>query len=163
MFGVSDKTAISLVPLCKTYIIDGKKLSFETGKLGLLASGSVTMSDEDGNVLFTTVGVKTEGLNEKADFFPLVVDFQEKFYATGKIGGNRFQRREGKPSDNATLTSRLIDRPIRPMFPKGIVNDTQIIVSTLSASGKKELGSWGITSASLGLLMSGMPFEGPVS
>ena len=81
-------------------------------------------------------------MNEEADFFPLVVDFQEKFYATGKIGGNRFQKREARPSEAATLTARLIDRPIRPMFPKGIVNDTQIIASVLSATGETELGFW---------------------
>jgi len=69
-------------------------------------------------MLLVTTGFKEHGVNEKADFFPLVVDYQEKFYATGKIGGNRFQRREGRPSDTATLTARLIDRPIRPMFPK---------------------------------------------
>jgi polyribonucleotide nucleotidyltransferase len=68
-----------------------------------------------------------------------VVDFQEKFYATGKIGGNRFQRREGRPSDVATLTARMIDRPIRPMFPKGIINDTQIIVTVLSSTSEKDL------------------------
>ena len=93
-------------------------MSFETGKLGLFANGAVTMSDESGNVLFTTVGIKEVGLNLEADFFPLVVDYQEKYYAAGKIGGNRFMKREARPSEVATLTSRLIDRPIRPMFPK---------------------------------------------
>ncbi|MCD5385146.1 polyribonucleotide nucleotidyltransferase [Candidatus Gracilibacteria bacterium] len=163
MIGLSDKNAVELVPIKKSYTFNGKEYSFETGKIGLLTSGAVTMSDTEDNVLFTSVGFKTEGLNKKADFFPLVVDFQEKFYATGTIGGNRFQRREGRPSDIATLTARLIDRPIRPMFPKGIINDTQIILSVLSATGKKDLGTWGVTSASLGLMMSGAPFEGPVA
>lgn len=150
-------------PLKKSYTIDGNEISFETGKIGLLASWAVTMTDTDGNVVFTTTGFKTEWLNENADFFPLVVDFQEKFYATGKIGGNRFQRREGRPSDVATLTARMIDRPIRPMFPKGIINDTQIIVTVLSSTSEKDLWAWGITSASLGLLMTGAPFEWPIA
>lgn len=102
-------------------------------------------------------------MNEKADFFPLVVDYQERFYATGKIGGNRFQKREGRPSEASILTSRLIDRPIRPMFPKGFINDVQIIATVLSSSNESDLGFFGITGASLGLLMSGAPFEGPVS
>ena len=163
MKGISDKNAASLVSLKKTYEIAGEQITFETGKLGLLINGAVTISDTNDNILFVTTGFKTKGLNENADFFPLVVDFQEKFYATGKIGGNRFQKREGRPSDSATLTSRLIDRPIRPMFPKGIINDTQVIATVLSASGEKELGFWGIIGASLGLMMAWTPFEGPVS
>lgn len=163
MKGISDKNAASLVSLKKTYEIAGEKITFETGKLGLLINGAVTISDENDNVLFVTTGFKTKGLNENADFFPLVVDFQEKFYATGKIGGNRFQKREARPSDSATLTARLIDRPIRPMFPKGIINDTQVIATVLSSSGEKELGFWGIIGASLGLMMAGTPFEGPVA
>jgi len=163
MIGLSDKNATSIVPLKKSYNFNGKEYSFETGKLGLLTSWAVTMADTEGNMLFTSAGFKTEWLNEKADFFPLVVDFQEKFYATGLIGGNRFQRREGRPSDNATLTARLIDRPIRPMFPKGIINDTQILLTVLSATGEKDLGSWGVTCSSLALLMTGAPFDGPVA
>jgi len=163
MQGLSDTNAVEMQPLKKEYIISGKKLCFEAGKLGLLADWSVSMSDESGNVLFTTAGIKQVGLNENADFFPLVVDYQEKYYATGKIGGNRFMKREARPSDAATLTSRMIDRPIRPMFPKGIINDTQIIATVLSSDGNSEQGSWGITSASLALMMAGAPFEGPVS
>ncbi len=163
MKGISDRNAASLVSLKKTYEIAGEKITFETGKLGLLINGAVTISDENDNILFVTTGFKTKGLNENAGFFPLVVDYQEKFYATGKIWGNRFQKREARPSDSATLTARLIDRPIRPMFPKGIINDTQVICTVLSASGEKELGFWGIVGASLGLQMAGAPFEGPVS
>jgi polyribonucleotide nucleotidyltransferase len=85
MIGLSDKNATKITPLKKSYKFNGKEYFFETGKLGLLTSGAVTMSDTEDNVLFTSVGFKTEGLNEKADFFPLVVDFQEKFYATGTI------------------------------------------------------------------------------
>ncbi len=163
MQGLSDSNVVDLVPLKKTYEISGKNLSFETGKIGLFANGAVTMSDESGNVLFTTVGIKEVGLNLQAGFFPLVVDYVEKYYATWKIGGNRFMKREARPSDAATLTSRMIDRPIRPMFPKGIINDTQVICSVFSNDNNSEQGSWGITSASLGLLMAGAPFEGPVA
>ena len=118
MLNVTDANAADLVPLRKTYTIAGKKMTFETGKLALLANGAVTASDENDNILMTTAGIKEVGLNKQASFFPLVVDYQEKYYATGKIGGNRFMKREARPSDNATLTSRMIDRPIRPMFPK---------------------------------------------
>ena len=111
MIGLSDKNAPNITPLKKSYNFGWKSYSFESGKLWLLTSWAVSMSDTDWNILFTSAGFKTEGLNEKANFFPLVVDFQEKFYATGLIGWNRFQRREWRPSDSATLTARLIDRP----------------------------------------------------
>lgn len=160
---LSDKNAIDIVPLKKTYQVGGKNITFETKKLWLLANGSVTMSDDFWNVLFVTAGIKEEGVNEKADFFPLVVDYQEKFYATGKIGGNRFMKREWRPSESSVLTSRLIDRPIRPMFPKGFINDVQIIATALSATNESDLWFFGITGASLALMMTGAPFEGPVS
>ena len=163
MIWLSDKTSVSIKPLRKTYDIEGQKITFETGKLGLLINGSVTISDENDNVLFVSTWFKQEGLNEKADFFPLIVEWQEKYYATGTIGGNRFNKREGRPTDDATLTARLIDRPIRPMFPKWIVNDTQIIASVLSASGERDLGFWWIVWASIGLTMAGTPFEWPIS
>ncbi|MDD5769337.1 MAG: polyribonucleotide nucleotidyltransferase [Candidatus Gracilibacteria bacterium] len=163
MIGLSDKNAVNIIPLKRTYNIGGKNITFETGKLGLLANGSVTVSDDFGNVLFITAGIKEVGVNEKADFFPLVVDYQEKFYATGKIGGNRFMKREGRPSESSILTSRIIDRPIRPMFPKGFINDVQIIATALSATNESDLGFFGITGASLALMMTGAPFEGPVS
>ena len=159
MIHTTDAMASTLQPLQRSYTIAGKKISFETGKLGLLANGAVSQSDENGNILFTTAGIKEVGLNKQADFFPLVVDYQEKYYATGKIGGNRFMKREGRPSETATLTSRMIDRPIRPMFPRGMVNDTQILCNTLSSDNNCELGSWGITTASLALLLAGAPFE----
>ncbi|MCH2189075.1 polyribonucleotide nucleotidyltransferase [Candidatus Gracilibacteria bacterium] len=163
MLGLSDANATQIKPLKKTYDIAGKKISFESGKLGLLINGSVTISDEQDNILFVTAGIKEAGLNEKADFFPLSCEYQEKYYATGKIGGNRFMKREGRPSEAAILASRLIDRPIRPMFPKGIVNDTQIIATILSSDGSKDMGFQGITGASIALMMSGAPFEGPVA
>ncbi len=162
MIGLSDKTAPNLEVLKETYNISGVDLTFESGKLALLINGSVMISSGE-NMLLTTAGIKTKGLNEKADFFPLVVDFQEKFYATGTIWGNRFNKREARPSEEATLASRLIDRPIRPMFPKGIINDTQIIASVMSSDAITDLSFWGIMWASLSLQMAWAPFEGPVS
>ncbi len=163
MIWLSDKNAVSIIPLKKTYSIWGKNITFETGKMGLLANGNVMVSDDFWNVLFITTWIKETQINEKADFFPLIVEYQEKFYATGKIGGNRFMKREWRPSESSILTSRLIDRPIRPMFPKGFINDVQIIATALSATNESDLWFFGITGASLTLLMSGAPFEGPVA
>ena len=162
MIWISDKNAPLLEPLKKTYEIEWQKITFESWKIWLLIDWAVTISDENDNILFVTAWFKQDWLNEKADFFPLVVDFQEKYYATGKIWGNKFQKREWRPTDDATLSARLIDRPIRPMFPKGIVNDTQVIVTVLSASWERELGFWWIVWASLTLMMAWSPFEWPV-
>lgn len=163
MIWLSDKNAVLITPLKKTYSIWWKNITFETGKLWLLANWSVTISDESGNVLLVTAWIKEKWVNEKADFFPLVVDYQEKFYATWKIGWNRFAKREWKPSEASVLTSRLIDRPIRPMFPKGFINDTQIIATALSSSNESDLWFFGITWASISLMMTWAPFEWPVS
>ncbi|MFZ2331203.1 MAG: polyribonucleotide nucleotidyltransferase, partial [Atribacterota bacterium] len=109
--------------------VGGKKLKIETGKLAKQANGSVTVTCGETVVLVTAVASKEP--KEGTDFFPLLVDYEEKFYAAGKIPGGFFKR-EGKPSENAILTSRLIDRPIRPLFPEGYFNDVQIIASVLS-------------------------------
>lgn len=162
MIWISDKNAPLLEPLKKAYEIEWQKITFESWKIWLLIDWSVTISDENDNILFVTAWFKQDWLNEKADFFPLVVDFQEKYYATWKIWGNKFQKREWRPTDDATLSARLIDRPIRPMFPKGIVNDTQVIVTVLSASWERELGFWWIVWASLTFMMAWTPFEWPV-
>ena len=162
MIRLSDKTAPNLEVLNETYKIDWVDLTFESGKLALLINGSVMITNWD-NILLTTAWIKTKGLNLKADFFPLVVDFQEKFYASWTIGGNRFSKREARPSEEATLASRMIDRPIRPMFPKWMINDTQIIASVLSSDWITDLSFWGIIGASLSLQMAGAPFEETVS
>ena len=158
-----DADKIHLAPVARTYTIAHKRVTFESARLALLAHGSAIIRDEDGNYLLTTVGIK-ETPNTTVDYFPLLVEYQEKYYATGKIGGNRFARREGRPSDTAVLNSRLIDRPIRPMFPKGVCNDVQIISTILSSSGTSDFGFYGITGASLALLLAGVEgFEGPVA
>lgn len=138
----------------------GKPLILETGKLANMASGSVTITHGDMVCLVTTtIGEARDG----ADFFPLSVDFQDKFYASGKIKGSRFIKREGRPPESAILTSRLIDRPMRPMFPKGMRNSVQVIITMLSTDSSCNMGPLSMTGVSLGFMMGGMPFEGPVA
>jgi polyribonucleotide nucleotidyltransferase len=159
--GLKDKNSLNRVVVSKTYTIGNKKISFESGRLALFATGSVVIQDEVGNFLLTTCWI---GNPKDGDFFPLTVEFQEKFYATGKIGGNRFMKREWRPSEASILNSRMIDRPIRPMFPKGTRTDTQIISSIMSSSGLSDFGWYGITGASLSVMLAGVTeFEGPVA
>jgi polyribonucleotide nucleotidyltransferase len=148
-----DREVLDRTIITKTYTIGRKNITFESGRLGLFASGSAVISDEEGNFLLTTTGI---GGEKDGDFFPLTVEFQEKYYAAGKIGGNRFMKREGRPSENAILTSRMIDRPIRPMFPKGTRTEIQIISTIMSSSGVGDFGFYGITGASLSLLLAGI-------
>jgi polyribonucleotide nucleotidyltransferase len=139
----------------------GKKLSIETGKLAFLADGAVTVRYGDTVVLATAV-VAPEPKPDQ-DFFPLLIDYEERMYAAGKISGSRFIKREGRPSEKAILTARLIDRPIRPLFPKGYRNDVQVVVTTLSVDGEHEPDIIGIIAASSALMLSGAPFEGPIA
>lgn len=158
---LKDKLALDRAIVTKTYSIGGKNITFESGRLALFATGSVVIKDESGNYLLTTCGI---GNPKDGDFFPLTVEFQEKYYAWGKIGGNRFQKREGRPSEAAILNSRIIDRPIRPMFPKNTRTDTQIISTIMSSSGYSDFGWYGITGASLSILLAGVKeFEWPVA
>ena len=106
-------------------------ISIETGRMAKQADGSVVVSSGNNMVLVTAVSNKKES---PLDFFPLTVEYQEKFYATGKIPGGYFKR-EGRPTTHATLTARLIDRPIRPCFPEGYRFETQVIITTLSFDG----------------------------
>lgn len=140
--------------------IDGKLVSIKYGEYAHQASGSVTVTVGDTIVLGTAV--MGEG-REDADFFPLMVDYQEKYYATGQIGGNRFMKREGRPSDNAILTSRMIDRPIRPLFPKGMTNEVQVLCTVLSADMEVDPAPIAMIAASAALAVSGMPFKGPIA
>lgn len=133
----------------------------ETGKLAQLAGGSVTLRLGDTVVLATAVVSPT--VREGIDFFPLLIDFEEKFYAAGKISGSRFIKREGRPSENAVLSARLIDRPLRPLFPKGFYNDVQVVVTVLSADVMNDPDILGITAASAALIQTGIPFQGPVA
>lgn len=138
----------------------GQKLVIENGKMAKQADGAVLLKYAD-SVLLTTVNG-----NEKAmpgtDFLPLTVEYQEKFYAAGKIPGG-FLKRESRPSDNAVLSARIIDRPIRPLFPDGMRNEIQVIITVLSADPDNPPDIWGITSSSLALNISPIPFEGIVA
>jgi polyribonucleotide nucleotidyltransferase len=139
----------------------GRKLTIETGKLAFLADGAVTVRYGDTMVMGTAVVANTPRAG--IDFFPLLIDYEERMYAAGKISGSRFLKREGRASEQATLTARLIDRPIRPLFPKGYRNDVQCIATVLSADlvyGPDIVAMIAISSA---LTLSGAPFEGPVA
>ncbi|MEI6039880.1 MAG: polyribonucleotide nucleotidyltransferase [Candidatus Berkelbacteria bacterium] len=142
-------------------VIGGKELTIETGKLARLASGSVTVRCGDTVVLATAV--VSEKAKDDAEYFPLMVDYEERLYAAGKISGSRFIKREGRPSDRAILTCRLIDRPIRPLFPKNYRNDVQVIITVLSFDGENDPDILGIIAASAALSQTPAPFEGPVS
>ncbi len=141
--------------------LGGRELLIETGKLAGLASGSVTVKYGDTVVLATAVVSETP--REDVDFFPLLVDYEERLYAAGKISGSRFIKREGRPSDAAILACRLIDRPIRPLFPKGYKNDVQVIITILSYDLENEPDVISIIAASAALSQSVAPFEGPVA
>ncbi len=140
--------------------IRGKKLVIETGEIARQADGSVVLRYGDTVVLATAVSDKKE--REGLDFFPLTIDYQEKAYAAGKIPGGFFKR-EGKPSEKEVLTSRLIDRPMRPLFPDGYRSETQGIVSVLSFGEENISDVLGIIGMSTALTISDIPFEGPVS
>lgn len=135
-------------------------LTLETGRLAKQADGSVTVQ-YGGTVVLVSVCMSRE-VKEGVDFFPLIVEYQEKTYAAGKIPGGFFKR-EGRPSENEILTSRLIDRPIRPLFPKGILNEVQIMAIVLSSDGENEPDILSVIGASSALMISDIPFNGPVA
>ena len=134
-------------------------LTIETGEIARQSHGSALVSLDDTVVLVTAVGRKD--VKPGQDFFPLTVDYQEKTYAAGKIPGGFFKR-EGKPSEKETLTSRLIDRPIRPLFPEGFFNEVQIIATVLSIDPEVDSDIPAVIGASAALALSGMPFNGPI-
>ena len=137
------------------------KLEIEIGKLAKLASASVTVKYGETVVLASVVVAEEPA--ENPEYFPLVVDYEEKWYASGKISGSRFIKREARPSDEAILTSRLIDRGIRPLFPDGYKNDIQIIVTVLSTDLEHDTSVASVIAASLALMISKAPFDGPIS
>ncbi|NUU96051.1 polynucleotide phosphorylase [Marinitoga sp. 1135] len=138
----------------------GRKLVIEHGKMAKQAHGSVLLRYGKSAILITATASKEA--KEGVDFLPLTVEFQEKFYAIGRIPGG-FVKREGRPSEEAILSSRLIDRPIRPLFPKDFHNDIQVIVTALSMDNDDSIETWGITGASFALNVSPIPFEGMVA
>jgi polyribonucleotide nucleotidyltransferase len=138
----------------------GRTISIETGKMAKQANGAVVVRCGDTMVLVTAVASK--GIKEGQDFFPLTVNYQEKAYAGGKIPGGFFKR-EGRPTDNETLTCRLIDRPIRPLFPETFLNDTQIMATVISADKDNDPGILSMIGASAALEVSDIPFLGPIA
>ena len=136
-----------------------RSLSFETGKLAGQADGAVVGRIGDTVVLVTATAAKS--VKEGADFFPLTVDIEERMYAAGKIPGSFF-RREGRASDQAILTCRLIDRPLRPSFPEGFRNEIHVVGTILGADLENPHDVLAINAASAALMISGIPFEGPV-
>lgn len=139
--------------------VGGKTISFETGDLARLAGGAVTVTLGESVVLAAATGSKAPMAG--ADFFPLTVDFEERMYAAGKIPGSFF-RREGRPTTEAILTSRLIDRPLRPLFPKGFRNEVQVICTAMSADDDNPLDILAINAASAALMISDIPWDGPI-
>ena len=143
----------------KTIQYGQHQLSIETGEIARQSSGAVLVSLDETVVLVTVVGKKEPKPGQ--DFFPLTVDYQEKTYAAGKIPGGFFKR-EGRPSEKETLTSRLIDRPIRPLFPEGFVNEVQVIATVLSSDPEIDADIPALIGASAALSLSGIPFDGPI-
>jgi polyribonucleotide nucleotidyltransferase len=137
----------------------GRKLILETGKVARQADGAVVATYGETTVLATVVAAKTP--REGVDFLPLTVDYQEKFYAAGRIPGGYFKR-EGRPTEKETLVSRLIDRPIRPLFADGWRNETQVIVTTLSHDMENDPDILALVASSAALTLSGAPFMGPI-
>ena len=138
----------------------GRTLSLESGKVARQADGAVMARYGDTVVLATVVGAKKP--KEGVDFFPLTVNYQEKYHATGRIPGGFFKR-EGRPTEKETLVSRLIDRPIRPLFMDGYKNETQVVVTVMSHDGENDSDVLAMIAASAALTISGLPFLGPIA
>lgn len=148
-----------MTPVKKEFQYGEHTVTLETGEIARQASGAVMASMGDTTVLVTVVAAKEA--QEGRDFFPLTVDYQEKTYAAGKIPGGFF-RREGRPSENETLTARLIDRPIRPLFPDGFLNEVQVICTVVSLDQEINPDVVAMIGTSAALAVSGVPFNGPL-
>jgi len=148
-----------LTPIKKTLTWGRHQLTLETGEIARQASGAVLVNMEDTVVLVTVVGNKKADSGK--DFFPLTVDYQERTYAAGKIPGGFFKR-EGRPSEKEILTSRLIDRPIRPLFPESFYNEVQVVATVMSSNNEVDADIPAMIGASAALAISGIPFNGPI-
>ena len=146
-------------PIIKKFNFGKDTVSLETGRIARQATGSVLCSINETSVLCTVVGEKSA--KEGMDFFPLGVHYIEKSYSAGKIPGGYFKR-EGRPSEKETLTSRLIDRPIRPLFPDGFKNEVQVICNVISSEKDTDPDIAAMIGTSAALSISGIPFNGPV-
>ncbi|HTD89328.1 MAG TPA: polyribonucleotide nucleotidyltransferase, partial [Burkholderiales bacterium] len=136
------------------------QLTLETGEIARQASGAVLVTMEETVVLVTAVAQRKAKAGQ--DFFPLTVDYQEKTYAAGKIPGGFF-RREGRPSEKEILTCRLIDRPLRPLFPDGFYNEVQVVATVMSSNSEIDSDIPAMIGASAALAISGVPFQGPIA
>ncbi|MBR9828974.1 MAG: polyribonucleotide nucleotidyltransferase, partial [Oceanospirillales bacterium] len=145
--------------ISKTFQFGKHEITIETGKVARQATGSVMVTMGGVQVLCTVVGAKEA--KEGQDFFPLSVHYQEKYYAVGRIPGGFFKR-EARPSEKETLTSRLIDRPIRPLFPKGYMNEVQVVCTVMSADKINDPDIAAMLGTSAALAISGLPFLGPI-
>src|SRR3954451_8511463 len=143
----------------KTFQYGQHQVTLETGEIARQASGAVMVSIEDTVVLATVVARKDAKPGQ--DFFPLTVDYVEKTYAAGRIPGGFFKR-EGRPSEKETLTSRLIDRPLRPLFPDGFYNEVQVIATVMSVNPEVDPDIPALIGASAAIALSGIPFNGPI-
>ncbi|GAB5379009.1 MAG: polyribonucleotide nucleotidyltransferase [Aliiglaciecola sp.] len=148
-----------MTPITKTFQYGQHTVTLETGVIARQATAAVMASMDDTSVLVSVVGKKETKADQ--DFFPLTVNYQEKAYAAGKIPGGFFKR-EGRPSESETLTARLIDRPIRPLFPNGFMNEVQIIITVVSANPEIPTDIISLIGTSAALAISGIPFNGPV-
>ena len=146
-------------PLVKRFKYGECNVTIETGRIARQATGAVICSIDETSVLCTVVGAREK--KEDVDFFPLGVHYQEKAYAAGKIPGGFFKR-EGRPTEKETLTSRLIDRPIRPLFPEGFKNEVQVVCTVLSAKKNADPDIAAMIGTSAALAISGIPFNGPI-
>jgi len=140
--------------------INGKTITLETGKIARQADGAIIATCGETVVIATVVGAKK--LRDGQDFFPLSVNYQEKYYAAGKIPGGYFKR-EARPTESEQLISRLIDRPIRPLFPSGFMNEVQLLPTVLSYDGENQADVLSIIASSAALAISGLPFGGPIA
>src|SRR5271170_6992716 len=155
------KKGLPMFKVVKRQIQWGERtLTLETGKIARQADGAVLATYGETTVLCTVVGAR--GIKPGQDFFPLTVDYQEKAFAAGKIPGGFFKR-EGRPSEKETLVSRLIDRPIRPLFAPGFLNETQVVCTVLTHDLENDPDVVAMIGASAALTISGIPFMGPVA
>jgi len=143
----------------KSFALGNSQITFETGRIARQAHGAVFASMDDTQVLVSVVGANEARAGQS--FFPLSVDYIEKTYAAGKIPGG-FLKREGRPSEKETLTSRLIDRPIRPLFPNGYMNEVQVMIQVISANKNVDPDMLAMIATSAALAISGAPFKGPI-
>jgi polyribonucleotide nucleotidyltransferase len=139
----------------------GRELTLETGRFALQADSAVTVRYGD-TIIMATV-VKSDTVREGIDYFPLMVSFEEKLYAAGKIKGSRFIKREGRPSDESILSGRVVDRSLRPLFDDKIRNDIQVVLTALSVDGENDAEITALIAASAAIALSPIPWAGPIA